>query len=468
MAHLAEAVWRWLRGPVGLATGYLILSIFFVLPTRSTSEPAVAILKQVDHTDQYEPDLRLFDVIKTGDATWLSAAFIAFKSSLLPLPQFMESKYGVECECVEGEVDRECLERCLKRHVALFYTDYVSASANPSPRPFAIPQCDYLGIGFEPDGRKLEGDLGGSQSRVFLRHLHGRPYLVKTFNDKEDKARKPFEPRRGLNRLMMMSEMGDNRRRNDKGAYYRETGAFNVLPSNSPFFIHPVCFWDDHRAILYPYFGAGDLVPNDNDDAIIDKLDASVFKKIARELIEAVHQMHTAGIAHMDLKPENILIGGRPASSRAAYLSPSPTVTTGPRTTLKIIDFGLCIKTADFPGLGCLKAGTKVTMSPEQLLCHRPISPAADWWGVGATLYRLRVMWDPLLDDPEDSDGGEERRNELLNLRDHHWQHTVMQRVEEFGAEWNQFIGELLQLYPEFRQFDKNMDRLWRLPYFNS
>lgn len=439
--------------------------------------------------------MRIFELIeKSGETNWLSAAFITWKSSTtaMSLSDFMKTEYGVDCQCHQGEVERECLERCLRRHVALFYSDYVSSRYHRSnnndnnnnnntnhdtvkimARPFAIPQCDYLGLQFEADGARLEGDLGGSQSRVFTRPIAyfdtHRQYLVKTFNDKEDKQKKPFEPRRGLNRLMMMSEDGDNnKRRNDRGAYYRETTAFRMLPSQSPFFIHPVCYWDNHKAILYPFYSAGDLIPDDHDDPIIQQMQPASFAKIARELMEAVHQMHMAGLAHMDLKPENVLIGGSGQADRAAYLT-APAGKPS-RVTLKIIDFGLCIRNDDFKGLGCLKVGTKVTMSPEQLMCHRPMSPAADWWGVGATLYRLRVMWDPALGGPdvEDEEEREERRSELLGMRDHHWQHAVMPLVEEFGADWNQMIGELLQLYPEFRQFDKNMDRLWKLPFLQN
>lgn len=448
---------------LGLGLAYLLVSLSFALPTTRRHQPvSVTFPTAPPLSVPYNVDLRLFKS-HSVDHGWLSAIFIAFKSSQLPLSEFMEKEYGVDCRD-NDDSERAVMERCLKRHVALFYEDYIMSDGEPKrPRPFPIPQCDYLNIPYLDTDHPL-GDVGGSQSRVTVRHIrhfsHTIPYLVKTFNNKEE--RKPFEPRRGLNRLMMMSEDGLNRRRNDKGAYHRETVAFNLLPSESPFFIHPVCFWDAHQAILYPFMHGGDLVPTAKDDAIMDVMEGEVvFRRIAKQLIEAVHVMHVAGIAHMDLKPENILIGGRNSESRSAYMSNQQT-----HLTLKIIDFGLSIRTVDFKGLGCLKVGTKVTMSPEQLLCHRPITAASDWWGVGATLYRMRVMWDPLLDTDDEEE--EDLREGYLNMRDHHWQHAVMRRVEEFGEEWNGMMMELLQLYPEHRQFDKDMEKLRQLPFLQS
>jgi hypothetical protein len=415
------------------------------------------------------PDFRLFYELAyaSNPADWLPSAYIHFKASQNStgtLVDYLQTAFGIDCSSLSYESERDTFDRCLKRHVALFYGDYVSEHESPISRPFPIPQCDYLGFPFEGKRTETSSDdedmmmASGSQSTVYMKPVmyggQSVSFLVKSFKAREPNTtnKRPTKERQENRQKTPRSPRLD-----DRGPYYREMDAYTHLPSESTYFPHPVCFWDSEQAILYPYYGGGDLVPLNTDDDILDRLDAVIFKKIARQLIEAVHLMHEAGLTHLDLKPENVLIGGRSEQSRSHFfLDPERE-----RPTLKIIDFGLCIRNVDFAGLGCPHVGTRTTMSPEQHLCHRPLSPASDWWGVGATLFRTRVMWDPSLEDGEERDG-------LLGMRDPYWRHPVMGWVEEFGEEWGELMERLLQVYPKDRRFDDDMARLWSLKFFQQ
>lgn len=90
--------------------------------------------------------------------------------------------------------------------------------------------------------------------------------------------------------------------------------------------------------------------------------------QIAAAVVSALRHAHAAGIVHRDLKPDNIVL------------------TRDGRTV--ITDFGIARPLADGTPLTAPGSiiGTPAYMSPEQIE-GRELTPAADLWSLGATLY---------------------------------------------------------------------------------
>lgn len=87
---------------------------------------------------------------------------------------------------------------------------------------------------------------------------------------------------------------------------------------------------------------------------------------LALQLASALHYMHRVGMVHLDVKPKNIIMSGRP----------------------RLIDLSVA-STFERASALTVPTGTAGYMSPEQ---HHPdgpvcVGPAADSWGLGATLF---------------------------------------------------------------------------------
>ena len=87
---------------------------------------------------------------------------------------------------------------------------------------------------------------------------------------------------------------------------------------------------------------------------------------LAVQLSSALHYMHMRKMVHLDVKPSNIIMGAPP----------------------RLIDMSIA-RTFDDAASLTVAVGTDAYMAPEQ--CVRPspvpLGPAADVWGLGATLY---------------------------------------------------------------------------------
>jgi serine/threonine protein kinase len=93
--------------------------------------------------------------------------------------------------------------------------------------------------------------------------------------------------------------------------------------------------------------------------------DAAVAS-LGLQLLDVLQAAHSLGIVHRDLKPRNIMIAGG--------------------NQVKLTDFGLAHTVGDPRLTDSGTMGTWAYMAPE-LFSDKPITPAADLWSLGATLY---------------------------------------------------------------------------------
>ena len=100
--------------------------------------------------------------------------------------------------------------------------------------------------------------------------------------------------------------------------------------------------------------------------------------KLMRNIVEAVHHAHLAGLIHCDLKPRNILVDE-----------------DGKAT---ILDFGLAIRRDGEQPIEGAIAGTPAFMSPEQTWgdTHH-LDGRTDIWSLGAIIYRLLTGRSPFV-----------------------------------------------------------------------
>jgi serine/threonine protein kinase/tetratricopeptide (TPR) repeat protein len=119
---------------------------------------------------------------------------------------------------------------------------------------------------------------------------------------------------------------------------------------------------------------------------------------VTAQLVSGIAALHAAGKLHRDIKPSNIL------------------VTPDGRGVL--VDFGLCTELRLMDRARHHLVGTLLYMAPEQAW-GKPLTPAADWYALGAVLYEAlagrlpfaggaasRILFDKEKPAPVPADGG--------------------------------------------------------------
>jgi serine/threonine protein kinase len=95
-------------------------------------------------------------------------------------------------------------------------------------------------------------------------------------------------------------------------------------------------------------------------------LSAPAVARYGLQLLGVLEAAHALGIVHRDVKPDNILIA--------------------PGDQAKLADFGIAYNVGDSRLTTAGVMGTRAYLAPE-LFDEEPITPAADLWSLGATLY---------------------------------------------------------------------------------
>ncbi|KAL3641597.1 hypothetical protein CASFOL_012412 [Castilleja foliolosa] len=118
-------------------------------------------------------------------------------------------------------------------------------------------------------------------------------------------------------------------------------------------------------------FAQGELFEILEDDKCLPE---EQVQAIARQLVRALHYLHSNRIIHRDMKPQNILIGSG--------------------SIVKLCDFGFArAMSANTVVLRSIK-GTPLYMAPE-LVREQPYNHTADLWSLGVILYELFVGQPP-------------------------------------------------------------------------
>lgn len=358
----------------------------------------------------------------------------------------------------------------IQRHVALFYGEYLMRGGT-EPRHFGIPVCRTIGLGegSEEYRTKELQKLVGSQGDLLFREV---PYS-------QDGIRAPFRLNGKDGVQLVVKYFSVNRKDDDRHAppptdeeAIREREAKDLETSKKIFgrehnalttvahrgIIQPVCFEKEPKLrMIYPFLSGGDLVTLSTDQiAFVDPIhgrllnpDQTFLPRFFRQLVEAVYALHQAGLLHFDLKPENMVVSGPDRN----FILPADS-TTLMDYSLVLLDFGLAMRLVDAEKRECIRAGTDVTMAPEQHIC-KPAGRGTDWWAVAASMWRTRIFWEPTLTDDE--------RDTLVNSKCPQWGHYSYPAQSFFDPAFTNLMEMMLVPRKEDRDFSKDARSIRRL-----
>jgi serine/threonine protein kinase len=161
-------------------------------------------------------------------------------------------------------------------------------------------------------------------------------------------------------------------------------------------------------------YAQGELFEVLEDDRTLPELEV---KAIARQLVSALHYLHTNRVIHRDMKPQNVLIGAN--------------------KVVKLCDFGFARSIRSQSMVMTSIKGTPLYMAPE-LVQEQPYNHTVDLWSLGVILYELFVGKPPFF------------TNSI---------YTLIQKIvrdpltwpEDMSAEFKSFLRGLLNKRPSER-----------------
>lgn len=363
----------------------------------------------------------------------------------------------------------------LRRHVALFNGEYLLRGGKAT---ISIPleACSVLGLGETEDEEVDERfeDLNGAQGYILIKKI---PYPEKTLSF-------PFVVNaKGEHELLVkyfkvdLNQMGKTKedykltaseaesedskdiltKRLSKKIFGRELNALSSIHHESV--IRPVCFAKTpHPKLVLPLM-QGDMIPTDDDHLAFYRMDRPVhvltpdetfLPRFFRQLVEAVYAIHLEGFIHLDLKPENMVVHG--PDRKFVIPSNHPALD---QYRLVLIDFGLARLWQDLPKGTCVRTGTEAVMAPEQFMCNHDTGRPADWWAVAASMWRIRILWEPTLSHAE--------REALVESRDKYWGRFSTPAQPFFDPLFQDLLDTMLTPNPKDRNFSESVESMTSL-----
>jgi serine/threonine protein kinase len=174
------------------------------------------------------------------------------------------------------------------------------------------------------------------------------------------------------------------------------------LPPNAKVVAFDRCFHHGpHPCLVFELMGQNILTFLNYFDHAFVTLPRPLVKKIVKDTLEGLRDMHQCGVIHTDLKPENVMASRAlfPCLSFEDGLFPFHPLEDDPATIeFKLGDIGnSCF--VDRPGNSLIQ--TRQYRSPEVLL-GLPYDTSADIWSLACMTFELSTrthLFDPLLDE---------------------------------------------------------------------
>lgn len=171
--------------------------------------------------------------------------------------------------------------------------------------------------------------------------------------------------------------------------------------------------------------------------------------QIIREVCLGVEAAHQNGIVHRDLKPANILLSALKMGDESSAQAVLSAINDGNLPSIKVTDFGLARHIDQGASLQLTQTaamlGTPYYMAPEQCTEQGRLSPSADVYSIGITLFELLTGKPPFIADDQ---------IKLISMHCFDEAPELSKINPEISDRTSQIVHKTLQKTPDLRYVD--------------